>query len=104
MHPLPEATGPAGVLRVNPLYAPVGADAPGSNARGAAAPGAPLRLRLRFPSEDYEDEYGACRRYLPEEVTLDPAILAAVAEGRRSAEVEELVRRRVVLDVPPRYC
>ena len=34
---------------------------------------------------------------------LDATALADVAEGRRTTEVLELLRRRVVLDVPPRY-
>ena len=90
-HPLPDLTEARGELRLNPLYA-------------AAPNGSRTGLRLRFPDPDYEEEYGACRRYLPEEVTLDAGVVEAVAEGRRSGEVMELLRRRVVLDVPPRYC
>ena len=61
------------------------------------------RLRLRFPSEDYEQEYGACRQYLPEEVALDPAAAAALATGRVSPEIADLVRRKVIVDLPKRY-
>ena len=92
-HALPPAAAATGEFRLNPLY--VQDDGP------AAAGG--LRLRLRFPSEDYEQEYGACRQYLPEEVALDPAITAALATGSMSAEMLELVRRKVIVDLPKRY-
>jgi hypothetical protein len=90
-HALPRAHGPTGELRLNPLYA-------------SESIGAKTRLRLRFPSDDYEEEYGACRRYLPEEITLERPVVEAVAAGSRSPEVVELLDRRIVLDVPPRYC
>ena len=93
-HTLPEPTAAAGEFRVNPLYVP--ADGPDDVSQGG-------RLRLRFPSEDYEQEYGACRQYLPEEVTLDPAVTASLATGRLSPEVAELVRRKVIVDLPKRY-
>jgi len=80
-----------GELRLNPLYERV------DQGDGTT------RLRLRFPSEDYEDEYGSCRTYLPEEVTVNTADLAALAEGRHTAGVLALFRRGVVLDMPERY-
>ena len=79
---------------MNPLYT---ADGSGGN-RGAA-----LRFRLRFPSEDYEQEYGACRQYLPDEVTIARADLDALAAGRVPPAAVELLRRRVVVDLPRRY-
>jgi uncharacterized protein YbaR (Trm112 family) len=94
-HALPIPTAAAGEFRVNPLYVPA------EDAVVAASPG--TRLRLRFPSEDYEQEYGACREYLPEEVALDPAAAAALASGRVSPEIAELVRRKVIVDLPKRY-
>jgi uncharacterized protein YbaR (Trm112 family) len=94
-HALPMPTAAAGEFRVNPLYVP--AEEPAV----AASPG--TRLRLRFPSEDYEQEYGACREYLPEEVALDPAAAAALATGRMSPEIADLVRRKVIVDLPKRY-
>ena len=60
-------------------------------------------LRLAFPSEDYEEEYGSCRRYLPEEITIERTTLAAIEEGQLTPRVRELLRRRVVLDVPGKY-
>ena len=89
-HPLTEARGPPDDLRFNPLYA-------------QEAEGGGVRLRLRFPSEDYEEEYGASRRYLPEEVTVDRATRDALGRGERTAEVAELLRRRIVLEMPKRY-
>jgi len=93
-HAVPISTAAAGEFRVNPLYIPV--EQP-TDASAAA------RLRLRFPSEDYEQEYGACRQYLPEEVTLAPAATAALATGRVSPEIADLVRRKVIVDLPKRY-
>jgi uncharacterized protein YbaR (Trm112 family) len=90
-HPLaaPPAT-PAGELRLNPLY-------------GVTRDGDRLHLRLAFPDSEYADEYGACRRYLPEEVTVGRAAIAAMEAGTVAAELVELVRRRVIVDLPKRY-
>jgi hypothetical protein len=62
-----------------------------------------VRLRLRFPSDDYEQEYGACRLYLPDELTVDAATMAALPARSVSGPLEDLVRRRVVLDLPVRW-
>jgi hypothetical protein len=93
-HPLQSPTAAVGEFRLNPLYVPD--DVPGDAVQG-------LRLRLRFPSDDYEQEYGACRLYLPEEVALDAAVTASLAAGRLSPEIVELVRRKVIVDLPKRY-
>jgi hypothetical protein len=87
-HSLQTPGAATGEFRVNPLYISI------SEGR---------RLRLRFPSEDYEQEYGACREYLPEEVALDPAVMASLDAGRISPEIAELVRRKVIVDLPKRY-
>lgn len=79
-----------GVLRINPLYSV-------ARANGAA------RLRLQFPSQDYADEYGACRLYLPQAVDLDRDVLAALDAGVRTTEIDSLRAQRIVLDVPPNY-
>ena len=93
-HPLDAPpTRPSGEFLVNPLYI---ADHPG-DAHG------PARFRLQFPSDDYEQEYGACRQYLPAEVTIARADLAALASGRVPPGAADLVRRRVVVDLPLRY-
>jgi hypothetical protein len=60
-------------------------------------------LRLQFPSEDYEQEYGACRRYLPDEAVVDRAALSALDAGILRPDLVELTRRRVILDLPKRY-
>ncbi len=81
---------PIGEFHVNPLYV-------------AGGGGASVRYRLRFPSEDYEQEYGAFRQYLPEEVTIARADLEALASGRVPPGAADLVRRRVVVDLPRHY-
>ncbi len=88
--PLEPSSTARGEFRVNPLYA-------------AAPEGDRVRLRLRFPSEDYEEEYGAARRYLAEEVTVDRAALEGLPAGRLPAAAGDLARRRIVLDLPKHY-
>jgi uncharacterized protein YbaR (Trm112 family) len=89
-HPLQAPLPARGELRLNPLYEVERNDDQ-------------VTLRLRFPSEDYEQEYGACRQYLPETVRLDAAALAALESGQLSTELRELVRRRVLVDLPKNY-
>jgi uncharacterized protein YbaR (Trm112 family) len=88
LEPLPTAA--RGEFRVNPLYAAIGN-------------GDPVRFRLRFPSEDYEEEYGACRQYLPDDVTIARAALDALESGRLPSELADLARRRVIVDLPKNY-
>jgi SAM-dependent methyltransferase/uncharacterized protein YbaR (Trm112 family) len=86
-----EAPGPVrGEYRLNPLYA-------------IERTGDVCELRLRFPSEDYEQEYGACRQYLPEQLTVDAHTLAAIEAGQLPDAAVELVRRHVILDLPASY-
>jgi uncharacterized protein YbaR (Trm112 family) len=80
-----------GEFRVNPLYVAEPVDGR-------------LRLRLRFPSPEYEDEYAACRQYLPEETTIAPSLLSALERGGAPGAAEELIRRRVIVDLPKNYC
>ena len=89
-HPLSSSRTASGEYRLNPLYA-------------AVTDGERVTLRLRFPDEDYAEEYGACREYLPEELTLDRAAITSLAAGRISGELADLVRRRVIVDLPKRY-
>jgi uncharacterized protein YbaR (Trm112 family) len=81
----------AGEFRVNPLYV------------AEPAGGAQVRLRLRFPSEDYEQEYGACREYLPDEVIVGDDMLAALPAAAVSGPLADLASRRIVLDLPRKY-
>lgn len=86
-----EPPGPArGVYRVNPLYE-------------ALLDGRYLRLRLRFPNPDYEDEYGACRAYLPDETNVAIEALQRLEAGEPVEELRELIRRRVIVDLPKGY-
>jgi hypothetical protein len=62
-----------------------------------------MGYRLRFPSEDYEQEYGACREYLPDGVTIDRASLTALEAGRLPSGLLDLARRRVIVDLPKNY-
>ena len=79
-----------GEFRINPLYETYEA-------------GDFVKLRLAFPDEDYEAEFGACRQYLPDALTIDRASLSAMAAGTLTPELEQFVRRRIILDLPRRY-
>ena len=81
---------PAGGWRFNPLYR----QEPAGDA---------VRLTLQFPSADYAEEFGGGRRYLPVEACVSPATVAAMRGGPGTAELDELVARRVVLDLPEHY-
>ena len=89
-HPLTQPDAAAGELRINPLYA-------------QEPDGDRVRLRLAFPNEEYADEYGACRQYLPETLTLDRSALADLAAAKVSGPLAELLRRKVIVDLPKRY-
>jgi uncharacterized protein YbaR (Trm112 family) len=73
-----------GVLALNPLYERTG-DA---------------MWELRFPSDFYADEYAACSTYLPATLELDPDLLD---RPRHDPVIQDLLRKRVLLDVPPQY-
>ena len=79
-----------GEYRVNPLY-------------DVEREGDRVKLRLRFPSEDYEQEYGACRQYLPDDATVHRAAFDALPAPVVPPALAELARRRVILDLPKRY-
>ena len=80
----------AGVLAVNPLYVVEVRD-------GRSV------LTLRFPTPEYEDEFGDCRRYLPDQVTVDTDLRGPIDPRQLGPRYLELRRRRVILDVPRRY-
>jgi len=86
--PAPERA--RGEFRLNPLYT-------------AERHGDRVGLRLRFPSEDYADEYGACREYLPEQVTVDGDAVDALPAPTLPPALMPLLAKRVVLDLPKRY-
>jgi hypothetical protein len=89
-HALDRPESARGEFRLNPLYA-------------VEPDGTRVRLRLRFPGDDYEQEYGACRRYLPEELEIGRSELDALPAAHVSGTLADLTRRRVVLDLPKRY-
>lgn len=84
-----------GSLVVNPLYALT--RRPGSTV-----------LALTFPTPEYAAEFGGCRRYLPDVVEVAADLTGPLDEaGLRAtlgATYDDLRRRRVLMDAPPRYC
>lgn len=89
-HHVPVAHGITGELRVNPLYR--------VERRGSAS-----ILTLTFPTPEYEEEFGDCRRYLPDTVTVDGDLTGAIVPAILGGDYEELRRRRIVIDAPPQY-
>jgi uncharacterized protein YbaR (Trm112 family) len=90
-HALDEPAEAAGEFQINPLYE-------------VEARAARLHLRLKFPSADYADEYGACRQYLPDEAIVDRRELDALQAGATPPPaLADLVRRRVIVKLPQRY-
>jgi uncharacterized protein YbaR (Trm112 family) len=79
-----------GEFCLNPLYT-------------AERDGPSVGLRLRFPDGEYEQEYGACRQYLPAEVSVESALLDTLPTTVLPPGLVELARRRVILDLPVRY-
>jgi uncharacterized protein YbaR (Trm112 family) len=79
-----------GELRVNPLY--------GVERRGDASV-----LTLTFPTPEYEEEFVACKRYLPPSLTEDCDLGGPLVASAFGPRYERLRRLRVLLDVPFRY-
>ena len=79
-----------GEWRINPLYT-------------LKSHGERIHGTLTFPSPDYEDEYGACRRYLPDEIVIDRSALATLQSGGASADLTDLIRRRAIVALPKGY-
>jgi uncharacterized protein YbaR (Trm112 family)/ubiquinone/menaquinone biosynthesis C-methylase UbiE len=86
----PGAQFDSGVWRVNPLYEIE------RSGNGAV-------LRLQFPSPSYEDEYKACKRYLPERLELTAEAVENLEAGKLDGELRELADRYVALSVPKGY-
>ena len=89
-----------GELIVNPLYCTESTDDG-------------VRLTLTFPTPEYADEFADCRRYLPDTLDLpEPQNLrTSEPQNLRTSEPQnlrtpapELLRRRILIDAPPRYC
>lgn len=88
---VPEAEEVGGELRVNPLYH--------VEHRGGRS-----ELTLVFPSAEYESEFRACARYLPDRITVPGDLTTTVRAETLDDGGAELRRRRVLLDLPRRYC
>jgi hypothetical protein len=88
---LPATRKVTGELKVNPLYSV-------ERCRGSSI------LRLTFPTPEYEEEFGTCRRYLPDTVTIEADLTGAILPGMLGSREEELRRRRIIIDAPPHYC
>ena len=80
-----------GVLAVNPLYRVDYAD-------GVS------RLTLAFPTPEYEDEFALAKRYLPTALAVDADLREATTPAAVGPAYAALRRRRVLLDLPHRYC
>jgi hypothetical protein len=87
---VPVARDVTGELRVNPLYQ--------VERRGGAS-----ILTLTFPTPEYEEEFGGCRRYLPETVRVDADVSGVIVPAALGSAYEDLRRRRIVIDAPPHY-
>lgn len=81
----------AGRLALNPIY-DVSRQADGA-----------LSLRFRFPSEWYAFQNQRMLGYHAPEATVSPQVQACLQRGERSAEIEDLIRRFVVIGLPERY-
>ena len=80
-----------GELSVNPLYR--------VERRGESSV-----LTLTFPTPEYEAEFGECRRYLPDRITVQADLTRPILRETLGAEYEELRDRRVLIDAPVGYC
>ena len=90
LYEVPDAPEVAGEVTVNPLYR--------VERRGDSSV-----LTLTFPTPEYEAEFGACRRYLPDTVTVDADLSGTIRPAALGADYAELRRRRVLLDTPLHY-
>lgn len=80
----------AGALCLNPLYR-------------VESDGRSARLTLRFPTPEYEAEFGECRRYLPERLEVHADLTPPLTPRRFGPAYAELRERRVLLDAPVGY-
>ena len=88
---VPDPVEVTGELVVNPLYTV-------ARRHGRSI------LTLGFPTPAYEEEFSDCRRYLPDTLTVDADLTGRLEPAMLGARYENLRRRRVLIDAPPRYC
>jgi uncharacterized protein YbaR (Trm112 family) len=88
---LPWVPPPPDRVIVNPLYR--------AEVRGDVSV-----LTLAFPTPEYEEEFAASKRYLPPSVIVPGDVRKGIAALNLEEErYDELCRRMVLIDVPPRY-
>jgi hypothetical protein len=79
-----------GELSVNPMY------------RVERSGGTSI-LTLNFPTPEYEAEFGECRRYMPDRITVEADLTPPISRDLFGAQYEELRDRRVLIDAPLEY-
>ena len=90
-HEAPRPPQPADPVIVNPLYTVVVRDGRST-------------LTLQFPTPEYAQEFDDCRRYLPAEITVEADLTSRLDPTGLGPTYDDLRRRRVLIDAPPRYC
>lgn len=88
---VPDARDVAGELKVNPLYK-------------VERHGNSSVLTLAFPTPEYEEEFGACKQYLPATLTLGTDVTGPIEPAALGSDYDDLRRRRIIIDAPPHYC
>jgi hypothetical protein len=58
---------------------------------------------LRFPSEEYEEEFGD-DGYLPQRWTTPVDVTGPIDAAAFGSDLAGLRRRRILIDAPARYC
>jgi SAM-dependent methyltransferase len=82
-----------GRLALNPLY----------QVEDGPNPVDCVELRRTFPSAFYIEDHAQAKGYLPERLRVESQVLADLANGERTPEVERLVDQFVALGMPDRY-
>jgi len=82
-----------GRLGINPLYTREMDQGENGN----------IRLHRRFPSRFYEVEHPEYKKYMPETVELSSTTLSDLAGERRTAAIEQLIDRCIVLGLPNHF-
>ena len=92
--PLADWPHAEGRLELNPLYKP---DEDLRNGTGQTL------YRHTFPSSWYEQEDGDCRKYEPDKVSISSQVLNDLSVGKRTADMEDLIARCVIVGIPDRF-
>jgi len=90
--PFPQWPHSIGRLTLNPIYRKVGETPQGG-----------IVLRLELPSKWYAYENRAYLDYAPELVEVPGDVLTSLASGARTAAVEDMIGRFVMIGLPRRY-